>query len=96
MGKGYAPAYCVGIWTSTLGSPQKEVGSEGRVSLGDTAVASRGIVGFESVGSGLLDGEGECTRLVRTGRNEGMVVEGENEDSWSDTTDGEEGTMSTV
>lgn len=96
MVKGYAPVYCVEIWTTTVGPPQKEVDSEGRVSLGDTTVPSRGILGFENAGSGLSDGEGVCVRPVRTGRNEGMVVEGENEDSWSDTTDDEEGATSTV
>ena len=84
------------IWIFDVGSPQKEVDSEGRVLLGKTTVASLGILVFENVGSGLLDGEGVCVRLVRTGRSEGVVVEGENEDSWSDTTDGKEGAISIV
>jgi hypothetical protein len=96
LGNGYAPVYCVEIWTSNVGSAQKEVDSEGNVLLGDAAVASRGILRFENVGSGLLDVEGVCVRLVRTGRNEGMVVEGGNEDSWSDMADDDEGAISTV
>ena len=96
LGRGYAPVYCIEIWTFDVGSPQKEVDSEGRVILGNTTVVSWGILVFENVGSGLLDGEGVCVRLARTGRSEGVVVEGENEDSWNDTTDDKEGTISTV
>lgn len=57
--------------------------------LDDTAVISRGILGFKDVVLGLSDEEGECLRPVRTGGNEMAVVE-DNEGSGDGTTDDRE------
>jgi len=108
LGNSYVPvplsaAWCpeigisnVGMTNPGEGSLQKNVDSGGEALFDDTAVVSRGILGFKDVGLCLSDEEGECVRLVKTGGNEGTAVVGDNEGSGDGTTDGRESIRSTT